>query len=246
MLADSRVAEGRIAKGHRRSFLGNRGTETLRSWVTKRDVRQRVVTPSLLAAIAFVAVALCMLAAVHPTFPGDTTLLSEVQGIENIAWRVTMFTVTDIGGGWVALAAAALLAIVLFKLRRYDHRVVREGLQMALEIEEDIEVVGEAGEGREAVEKAQQLKPDLILMDVMMPGMNGIDACQEIRELLPETRVVMLTATGDQESVTAALVAGAQGYVLKAASRDELLSPGMPSQLCGPGQSVSYRCTIRK
>ena len=88
-----------------------------------------------------------------------------------------------------------------------DHRVVREGLQLALEIEENSEVVGEAGEGREAVEKAQELKPDLILMDVMMPGMNGIDACQEIRELFPETRVVMLTASSDQESVTSSLVA---------------------------------------
>jgi len=116
-----------------------------------------------------------------------------------------------------------------------DHRVVREGLHMALEIEEDIEVVGEAGEGREAVEKAQELKPDLILMDVMMPGMNGIDACQEIRELLPETRVVMLTASGDKESVTAALVAGAQGYVLKAASRDELLRA---LRAVGKGESI--------
>ena len=104
-----------------------------------------------------------------------------------------------------------------------DHRVVREGLRMAIEIEEDIDVVGEAGEGREAVEKAQELKPDLVLMDVMMPVMNGIDACQEIRNLMPETRVVMLTASGDEESVTASLVAGAHGYVLKAAGRDELL-----------------------
>ena len=116
-----------------------------------------------------------------------------------------------------------------------DHRVVREGLQLALEIEENIEVVGEAGEGREAVGKAQELKPDLILMDVMMPGMNGIDACQEIRELFPETRVVMLTASSDQESVTSSLVAGAQGYVLKAASRDELLRA---LRAVGRGESI--------
>ena len=104
-----------------------------------------------------------------------------------------------------------------------DHRIVREGLRLALEIEEDIEVVGEAGEGKEAVQKAQELKPDLVLMDVVMPGMSGVDACQEIRNLLPETRVVMLTASGDEESVTASLVAGAHGYVLKAAGRDDLL-----------------------
>ena len=104
-----------------------------------------------------------------------------------------------------------------------DHQIVREGLRFALEVEEDIEVIGEAGEGKEAIQKALELKPDLVLMDVMMPGMNGVDACQEIRNLLPQTRVVMLTASGDEESVTASLVAGAQGYVLKAAGRDELL-----------------------
>ena len=104
-----------------------------------------------------------------------------------------------------------------------DHRVVREGLRLALEIEEDLEVVGEAGEGKEAIDKAMELKPDLMLMDIMMPGMNGIDACQEIRNLLPQTKVVMLTAAGDAESVTSSLMAGAQGYILKAASRDDLL-----------------------
>ena len=94
---------------------------------------------------------------------------------------------------------------------------------MALEIEEDLEVVAEAGDGAEAVAKAKEFRPDLILMDVMMPGMSGIDACQEIKNALPEIGVVMLTASGNQESVTASLVAGAQGYVLKAAGREELL-----------------------
>ena len=116
-----------------------------------------------------------------------------------------------------------------------DHRIVREGLRMALEVEEDMEVVGEAGEGREAVEKAQELKPDVILMDVMMPGMNGIDACQEVRNLLPQTGVVMLTASGDEESVTASLVAGAHGYVLKAAGREELLRA---LRAVGRGESI--------
>ena len=104
-----------------------------------------------------------------------------------------------------------------------DHQVVREGLRMALEIEDDLEVVGEAGDGKEGVKKAEQLKPDLILMDIMMPGMNGIDACQEVRNLLPECRVVMLTASGDQKSWTASLMAGAKGYVTKTAGRDDLL-----------------------
>lgn len=116
-----------------------------------------------------------------------------------------------------------------------DHRVLREGLRMALEVEEDMEVVGEAGEGSEAVVKAQGLEPDVILMDVMMPGMSGIDACQEIKNLLPQIGVVMLTASGDEESVTASLVAGAQGYVLKAAGRDELLQA---LRAVGRGESI--------
>ncbi len=104
-----------------------------------------------------------------------------------------------------------------------DHQIVREGMRMALEVEQDLEIVGEAGAGREAVEKARQLEPDLIIMDITMPGMSGIDACQEIRDILPKCRVIMLTASGDAESVTAALMAGAQGYVLKAAGREDLL-----------------------
>ena len=95
--------------------------------------------------------------------------------------------------------------------------------------------MGEAGEGGEAVEKAQDLKPDAILMDVMMSDMNGIDVCQEIRNLLPQIGVVMLTASGEEESVTASLVAGAQGYVLKAVGRDELLKA---LRAVGRGESI--------
>ncbi|MBI4298290.1 MAG: response regulator transcription factor [Chloroflexi bacterium] len=116
-----------------------------------------------------------------------------------------------------------------------DHQVVREGLRKVLEVEENIEVVGEAGDGRQAVDKAQELKPDVILMDVMMPGMNGIDACQEIKGLLPRTAVVMLTASGLAESVTASLVAGAQGYVLKVVGRDELVRA---IRAVGRGESI--------
>ncbi len=116
-----------------------------------------------------------------------------------------------------------------------DHQIVREGMRMALEVEDDLEIVGEAGAGREAVEKARQLEPDLIIMDITMPGMSGIDACQEIRDLLPECRVIMLTASGDEESVTAALMAGAQGYVLKAAGREDLLRA---LRAVGRGESI--------
>ena len=116
-----------------------------------------------------------------------------------------------------------------------DHQVVREGLREVLELEEDIEVVGDAGDGREAVQKALALRPDVILMDVMMPEMSGIDACQEIREQLPETAVLMLTASGEAESVTASLVAGANGYLLKVSGRDELVR-GIRS--VGEGHSI--------
>jgi DNA-binding NarL/FixJ family response regulator len=104
-----------------------------------------------------------------------------------------------------------------------DHTMVREGLRMALEAEEDIRVVGEAGAGEQAIRLAGELKPDLVLMDVAMPGMTGIDACQEIRRLLPDTKVVMLTASGEKEAVTASMLAGATGYVLKIAGTAELV-----------------------
>ena len=116
-----------------------------------------------------------------------------------------------------------------------DHRIVREGLRMALEVEQDFEVVGEAGEGSEAVRLARELDPDVVLMDVMMPGMNGIDACQEIRNLQSKTKVLMLTASDDAESVSASLVAGAQGYFLKIGGSEELVKA---VRSVGNGQSI--------
>ncbi len=116
-----------------------------------------------------------------------------------------------------------------------DHRIVREGLRMALEVEQDFEVVGEAGEGSEAVRLARELDPDIVLMDVMMPGMNGIDACQEIRNSQSKTKVLMLTASDDAESVSASLVAGAQGYFLKIGGSEELVKA---VRSVGNGQSI--------
>lgn len=116
-----------------------------------------------------------------------------------------------------------------------DHRVMREGLRKVLETFEDIEVVGEAGEGKEAVDRAQQIRPDVVLMDVLMPGMNGIDACHEIKSLLPGTAVLMLTASGETESVTSSLVAGADGYVLKVGGQEELVRA---IRAVGRGESV--------
>jgi len=104
-----------------------------------------------------------------------------------------------------------------------DHEVVRMGLKSALEIEDDFTVVAEAGNGKEAIEKARAHQPDIVLMDVRMDGMDGIEACREIRSELPATRVLMLTSFAEEETVVAALLAGAAGYVLKNVARARLL-----------------------
>jgi two-component system response regulator DevR len=104
-----------------------------------------------------------------------------------------------------------------------DHEVVRMGLRAALEVEPDFTVVAEAGNGAEAIEKARAHRPDIVLMDVRMDGMDGIEACREVRSELPETRVLMLTSFAEEETVVAALLAGAAGYVLKNVARARLL-----------------------
>ncbi len=104
-----------------------------------------------------------------------------------------------------------------------DHEVVRMGLRAALEVEEDFAVVAEAGNGREAIDKALVHRPDIILMDVRMDGMDGIEACREVRNELPDTKVLMLTSFAEEETVVAALLAGAAGYVLKNVARSRLL-----------------------
>jgi DNA-binding NarL/FixJ family response regulator len=104
-----------------------------------------------------------------------------------------------------------------------DHEVVRMGLKAALDIEPDFTVVAEAGSGQEAIDKARAHRPDIVLMDVRMDGMDGIEACREIRSEFPETRVLMLTSFAEEETVLAALLAGAAGYVLKNVARSRLL-----------------------
>jgi DNA-binding NarL/FixJ family response regulator len=104
-----------------------------------------------------------------------------------------------------------------------DHEVVRMGLRAALEVEPDFTVVAEAGNGREAIEKARAHAPEIVLMDVRMGGMDGIEACREIRSELPDTKVLMLTSFAEEETVVAALLAGAAGYVLKNVARARLL-----------------------
>jgi DNA-binding NarL/FixJ family response regulator len=103
-----------------------------------------------------------------------------------------------------------------------DHKVVRSGLRGFLELDSALEVVGEASNGEEAVELARSLKPDVVLMDLLMPVMDGIEATGEIRRELPEVEVVALTSVLEDASVTGAIQAGAIGYLLKTTDADEL------------------------
>ncbi len=103
-----------------------------------------------------------------------------------------------------------------------DHAVVRRGLRGFFELLDDIEIVGEAGDGREAVDEVQRLSPDVVLMDLLMPVMDGIAATAEIKARFPEVEVVALTSFIEEERVTAALEAGATGYLLKDADADDV------------------------
>ncbi|HZX37265.1 MAG TPA: response regulator transcription factor [Streptomyces sp.] len=96
-----------------------------------------------------------------------------------------------------------------------DHQVVRRGLRTFLEIQDDIEVVGEAADGAEGVARAEELKPDVILMDVKMPGTDGIEALRKLRELANPAKVLIVTSFTEQRTVVPALRAGASGYVYK-------------------------------
>jgi DNA-binding NarL/FixJ family response regulator len=104
-----------------------------------------------------------------------------------------------------------------------DHAVVREGLRAMLGSEIDMEVVGEAATGKEVVERAGELRPDVILMDIQMPDVNGIEATRRILESNPNVGVVILTMFEDDDSVFSAMRAGARGYVLKGAPPSEIL-----------------------
>ena len=105
-----------------------------------------------------------------------------------------------------------------------DHSIVREGLQSMLERSEEFEVVGHARDGVEAVKAASELSPNVIVMDVMMPKKDGVEACREIMESLPDTRVVMLTALTEADAVIEAVAAGATGYLQKVSGMDQLLN----------------------
>jgi DNA-binding NarL/FixJ family response regulator len=116
-----------------------------------------------------------------------------------------------------------------------DHTVVREGVRALLSTVDGYEVVGTAGTGREAVRAAVTLRPDVIVMDIQMPQLSGIDATREIGRVAPDVAVLMLTMFEDDESVFAAMRAGALGYVLKGAAPDDMISVAAGEAIFGAG-----------
>lgn len=105
-----------------------------------------------------------------------------------------------------------------------DHTILRAGLRMMLNAQPDIEVVGEASDGRQAITEAQRLVPEVILMDITMPECNGIEATRQVKRLLPDVRVLVLTMHENEEYLFQVLRAGASGYMLKEAADTELIS----------------------
>jgi two-component system, NarL family, response regulator LiaR len=103
-----------------------------------------------------------------------------------------------------------------------DHAVVREGLRTFLELQDGISVVGEAGDGEEAVRQAEALRPDVVVMDLVMPRLDGVGAMRELRRRLPDTRVIVLTSFAEDERLLPAIQAGAAGYLLKNVAPAEL------------------------
>ncbi|MBN1288576.1 MAG: response regulator transcription factor [Actinobacteria bacterium] len=104
-----------------------------------------------------------------------------------------------------------------------DHAMIRESLSATLHTRPTIQVVGMAGNGREAIEKAKKLNPDVVLMDIKMPNMDGIKACRLLKKTLPDIHVIMLTVMDDESHVIEAINAGASGYILKSMPVNELL-----------------------
>jgi DNA-binding NarL/FixJ family response regulator len=104
-----------------------------------------------------------------------------------------------------------------------DHRMVREGFRLLIETQSDIKVIGEAGNGREAVRQAAKLNPDVVLMDIEMPELNGIEATRQISETSPSTKVIILSMYSTPQHISRAFKAGARGYILKESAGDDVI-----------------------
>ncbi|WP_420819997.1 response regulator [Sinosporangium album] len=135
-----------------------------------------------------------------------------------------------------------------------DHALIRRSLELALAAEADIEVVGEASDGQEAVELSDRLLPDVVLMDVRMPRQGGIDATRQIKASVPSTRIIMLTVSDEEEDLFEAIKAGATGYLLKDVQIDEvpdavrgvhegqsLINPAMAAKLISEFANMSRK-----
>lgn len=124
-----------------------------------------------------------------------------------------------------------------------DHAIVREGVRMILAKESDLEVVGEAGDGEQALELTERLRPDVVIMDISMPGMGGVEATQTIRTRHPEVQVLALTMHEDESYVFQLLRAGAAGYVLKRAAAQDLVQA---VRAAAKGEAFLYPSVARK
>jgi len=124
-----------------------------------------------------------------------------------------------------------------------DHAIVREGVRMILAKENDLEVVGEAGDGQQALDLTELLRPDVIIMDISMPGMGGIEATQTVRAKHPEVQVLALTMHEDESYVFQLLRAGAAGYVLKRAAAQDLVQA---VRAAAKGEAFLYPSVARK
>ena len=124
-----------------------------------------------------------------------------------------------------------------------DHEVVRVGLRTLIERQQTLQVVGEAGTAREAIEQVSRLQPDVVILDIRLPGSSGVDACREIKEHWPDVRVIILTSFPDDDVLFDAIAAGADGYVLKQVGSDELITA---LQRVGRGESLLDPSVIQK
>ncbi len=162
---------------------------------------------------------------------------------------------TESGNGAVTMPGADAIRVLVVD----DHALFRRGLEMVLEQEPDIEVVGEASDGAEALSKAMDTTPDIVLMDVRMPRRGGIDACTAIKDAVPSTKIIMLTISDEEADLYEAIKAGAMGYLLKEISIEEvasairavhggqsLISPSMASKLLNEFASMIKRTDDRQ